>query len=129
VEIVKNIEPVGMVSCDPVQIQQIIFNLFNNAMDAMKGKGIITVGLRKLDASEMQSPHNVLLKISDNGKGMKKEVLNRVFDPFFTTKGVGEGTGLGLSTVLGIVKRHNAIIKIDSQAGKGTAIMILFVSQ
>jgi len=129
VEIVNNIEQVGMVSCDPVQIQQIIFNLFNNAMDAMKGKGIITVELRKLDASEIQSPHNVLLKISDNGKGMKKEVLNRVFDPFFTTKGVGEGTGLGLSTVLGIVKRHNAIIKIDSQAGKGTAIMILFLSQ
>ncbi len=129
VEIVKNIEPAGMVSCDPVQIQQIIFNLFNNAMDAMKAKGTIKVELRKLDSIEMQSPHDVLLKISDNGKGMKKEVLNRVFDPFFTTKGVGEGTGLGLSTVLGIVKRHNAIIKIDSQAGKGTAVMILFVSQ
>jgi|GEM_PF-4382821 len=128
VEILKNIEPTGTVYCDPVQIQQIIFNLFNNSIDAMNGKGTITVNLRKLENPEKGSEQDVLMQIIDNGKGMKKEVLDRVFDPFFTTKNVGEGTGLGLSTVFGIVKKHNAKIKIESQPGKGTRIDILFSS-
>lgn len=126
IEIVQNIESTGMVLCDPVQIQQIIFNLFNNSVDAMTGEGTIRAALRCLSEHERESEHDVLLQISDNGKGMKREVLDRVFDPFFTTKSVGEGTGLGLSSVMGIVKKHNALIKIESEPGKGTTINILF---
>ena len=128
VEIILKIEPTGMVLCDPVQIQQIIFNLFNNAIDAMSGRGTITVNLTRIKTREKSSKHDIMLQVTDNGIGMRKEVLDRVFDPFFTTKGVGEGTGLGLATVLGIVKKHNATIKIDSEPNKGTSVDILFTS-
>lgn len=128
VDITTAIEPTGLVLCDPVQVQQIIFNLFNNSVDAMNGKGTIRVELKKITSVEKNSQNNIQLKIIDNGKGMTKTVLDRVFDPFYTTKSVGEGTGLGLSTVLGIVKRHNAIIKIVSEPGKGTETEILFLS-
>ena len=128
VEIIRQIEPTGMVLCDPVQIQQIIFNLFNNAVDAMGGKGVIHVNLQNINGHNKESDHDVLLQVTDNGSGMTKDVLARIFDPFFTTKSVGEGTGLGLSTVLGIVKKHNAKIKIDSEPGNGTKVDILFLT-
>lgn len=129
IEIKEKITPVGSVSCDPVQIQQILFNIFNNSMDSMEGKGTITLELRKLKVSERLTEHDTMLRITDTGKGMDQEVLDRIFDPFFTTKGVGEGTGLGLPTVLAVTKRHNALIKINSLPDKGTVVTILFISQ
>lgn len=123
IEIVHEIGPCGTVLCDPVQIQQIVFNLFNNSVDAMNGKGTIKVTAGIPDEPEEEAGMMVM-EVSDTGSGMTRETLSRAFDPFFTTKGVGEGTGLGLSTVMGIVKKHSGKIRIISAPGQGTVVRI-----
>lgn len=123
IEIIHEVGPCGTVLCDPVQIQQIVFNLFNNSVDAMNGKGTIKVTAGLVPESEEE--HGMMvLEVSDTGSGMTSETLSRVFDPFFTTKSVGEGTGLGLSTVMGIVKKHSGKIRIISAPGQGTVVRI-----
>jgi PAS domain S-box-containing protein len=96
------------------QIQQIIINLANNALDAMGDKGQIV--LQTESASE--GPLSwVCLRVRDSGPGISKEILSRIFEPFFTTKAVGKGTGLGLSLVHEIIKKHSGTIDVKSQPG------------
>jgi PAS domain S-box-containing protein len=117
---------------DPTQLHQVLLNLSVNARDAMPKGGTLMFGAENFEVDEnyaaMSSgakvgPH-VMLRISDNGQGMPREVTDKIFDPFFTTKEMGKGTGLGLSTALGIVKSHGGFMFVDSEIGKGTTFKI-----
>jgi PAS domain S-box-containing protein len=117
---------------DATQIHQVLLNLCVNARDAMPdgGKLRVTAANLELDPSYCSmlpeatpGPH-VLLKVSDSGTGIPQEVVERIFDPFFTTKGVGNGTGLGLSTALGIVKSHGGFMHVNTEPGKGTTFNV-----
>lgn len=118
----------GHVKADPGQIEQVIMNLAVNARDAMPrgGQLIIETGNVRFDKSsgEPRPGSYVLIGISDTGVGMDAETQSMIFDPFFTTKPVGQGTGLGLSTVYGIVDQSGGFIKVDSRAGAGTTFRI-----
>jgi signal transduction histidine kinase/CheY-like chemotaxis protein len=123
----------GNVKVDRVQIEQVIVNLLINSRDAMLESGKITIETGSLDplqttgrelAGTEANPHAVL-RVIDNGCGMTPEVKAKAFDPFFTTKGPGLGTGLGLSTVYGIVKQSGGEIRLHSDIGKGTCVEIL----
>jgi PAS domain S-box-containing protein len=125
----------GTIKGDITQIHQIIMNLCVNAEHAMRPKGgVLEVNLEyvHLDSSfcaihfRLNKGDYFKLKVSDTGHGMSKEIMDRIFDPFFTTKGVGEGTGMGLSTVHGIVLNHGGDIIVDSELGKGTTFNIYF---
>ena len=120
------------VKMDSSQIDQILINVCANARDAIKGTGIITIETDKVILDEVFCTNHpgatpgayVLLKISDDGGGMDKEILDNIFEPFFTTKGIGQGTGLGLATVFGIVKQNNGFIDVASVHGEGTTFSI-----
>ncbi|MFH1033563.1 MAG: PAS domain S-box protein [Pseudomonadota bacterium] len=128
-------EQTGPVLADPTQMHQVIFNLCANAAQAMgQTGGVLEVGLERRDISQEQAlalpglepgPH-VILSVADDGQGMAPEVLERVFEPYFTTKGPGEGTGLGLAVVHGIVKSHRGAIRVRSQSGLGTTFQVFF---
>ncbi|MHA2249395.1 MAG: PAS domain-containing sensor histidine kinase [Candidatus Kariarchaeaceae archaeon] len=106
---------------DPVQIGQVLMNLIINARDAMPNGGKLTIKTENLE-------NNVLLKISDTGIGMDKDTKDRIFEPFFSTKGK-EGTGLGLSTVYGILTQSGGSITVDSELGFGSTFNILLPSK
>jgi two-component system cell cycle sensor histidine kinase/response regulator CckA len=105
------------VNVDPSQMQQVLMNLAVNARDAMAGGGRLTIGTRDLDG-------HVELRVSDTGQGIAPEVLEHIFEPFYTTKPAGEGTGLGLPTVHGIVTQSGGTITVDTQVGRGTTFSI-----
>jgi PAS domain S-box-containing protein len=118
---------------DPSQIQQVIMNLLTNANQALRDYGgTIDVGLEMIENNEsLRNLHPILtsetlvkLTIQDDGPGMEQRVMDRMFEPFFTTKPVGDGTGLGLSVVHGIIMSHHGAIEVDSLPGKGTQICI-----
>lgn len=120
------------VMVDPSQVDQILANLCVNARDAIKGAGTINIETSNehLDAefcahhSEARPGDYVRLSVSDDGSGMDKDTMVKIFEPFFTTKGMGEGTGLGLSTVYGIVEQNKGFIDVDSELGRGTVFNI-----
>ena len=120
------------IEIDPSQIDQILANLCVNARDAISGVGKITIetgndifnGDYCASHPGFASGEYVMLTVSDNGSGMDKETLDRIFEPFFTTKELGNGTGLGLATVYGIVKQNNGFIKVCSEPGQGTTFTI-----
>ena len=123
------------VQIDEVDLHQILTNLAVNARDAMKERGgVITISLNKvvnLKAQCVACAENlegdfIELSMSDNGTGIEPQTISRMFDPFFTTKQVGEGTGLGLSTVSGMVHHSHGHILVDSTLGEGTAFRLLF---
>lgn len=121
----------SIVQADRGQLSQLLLNLGTNATHAMPNGGEFTVNLQHVVVSGAQSkelgvppgPH-ALLKVSDTGAGMDKETLHRIFDPFFTTRGRTEGTGLGLSVVHGIIKRHHGAVNVESTPGLGTTFRI-----
>lgn len=134
IDIRQKIECDSLVMGDITQIHQIIMNLCTNAGHSMREKGgILYVDLTHvmLDSNSASSypdlrPGSYLnLTVSDTGHGMPPDVLNRIFDPFFTTKEVGEGTGMGLSVVLGIVKSYGGTIYAYSEMGKGSSFKVL----
>ncbi len=120
------------VRLDPIQIDQILVNLCVNARDAIAGVGKLTLETENFTFDEMYcATHSgsapgdyVLIGVSDNGCGMDKEVLEHLFEPFFTTKGPGQGTGLGLATVYGIVQQYQGFIDVQSEPGHGTTFRI-----
>ena len=121
IELVWNLAPdLPCIQSDASQIQQVILNLFNNAIDAVDRNGQITVST-SFDAESGM----VGISIRDNGPGMDKEVQRRIFDPFFTTKKVGEGTGLGLSISYSIISKLGGCIRFESEVGQGTEFVIL----
>jgi two-component system, cell cycle sensor histidine kinase and response regulator CckA len=107
------------VLADTTQIQQVLMNLAINARDAMPRGGKLTIEARN-------HAGGVSLKVCDTGVGMSLEVQRRIFEPYFTMKRDSGGTGLGLAMVADIVKKHGAVIQMESIAGKGTCFRILF---
>jgi len=122
----------GLVVADPSQIEQAVMNLVINARDAMPRGGTLTIRLLNLTLDEEAARHQVrlhpgsyvVMEIEDNGFGMTLEVQARLFDPFFTTKAVGEGSGLGLATVYGIIRQSGGVIEAESQPGHGSTFRI-----
>lgn len=119
------------VEADAGQIEQVLFNLYVNAADAMPQGGDLSLRIDFTDHNAIRSKHYnptpgkyVMVEVADTGIGMSPDVQQRVFEPFFTTKTMGKGTGLGLASVYGIVKTHNGYIELDSQPGQGTTIQI-----
>ncbi len=125
-------EQVGKIAGDKTQIQQVIMNLCTNAFHAMPDSGgQINIGLKqvKLDgtrATGKNLPHGeyALITVADNGSGIPEQIISQIFDPFFTTKERERGTGLGLSVVHGIVKRHGGTIEVESTVGKGSTFFV-----
>jgi hypothetical protein len=120
---------------DPTQIHQVLINLCSNAGHAMQdGGGVLEMNLDEVEidsgdpvlSDDMQPGRYQVLTVSDTGHGMDVLVKERIFDPFFTTKGPGEGTGMGLSVVHGIVKNHGGRINCRSEPGKGTTFELFF---
>ena len=122
------------INADPTQMDQVLMNLAVNARDAMHGEGklsIKTVNVIlddeycKAHIGVVPGPY-VMISVSDTGQGMDNECLGHIFEPFYTTKAKGKGTGLGLATVYGIVKRHNGFIDCESKPGHGGHIQDIF---
>ncbi len=122
----------GLVFADSTQMQQVLMNLCTNAAHAMQaGGGVLHVEVSDFSASESEgNPRGIKpgqyarLTVRDTGTGISPDIVDKVFDPFFTTKKPGEGTGLGLSVVHGIVKQHDGYIEVESRPGKGSSFTV-----
>lgn len=122
---------------DPSQVDQILANLCVNARDAIRNVGKVTIETDNIHLEDQYLQQNVdfkpgdyvVLLVSDSGSGMDKETVDNLFEPFFTTKDVGEGTGLGMATVYGIVRQNNGFINVYSELGKGTTFKIYLPKQ
>jgi len=127
----------SMILADPIQIHSLLMNLCTNARDAMREKGgTLEVSLADfiidtetaLRYQELRPGNYIRLSVSDTGTGINPEIIDRIFDPYFTTKEVGEGSGMGLALVHGIVKNHHGEITVYSELGKGTTFNVLLPS-
>jgi two-component system cell cycle sensor histidine kinase/response regulator CckA len=120
------------VHADEAQLQNAVINLVVNARDAMPSGGKVTIRTANqtlatastMGTAIMPAGEYVCIEVADTGTGMSKEIQSKIFDPFFTTKPVGQGTGLGLATVYGIVKQSGGFITVDSELGRGTSFKI-----
>ncbi|MDR0678481.1 MAG: response regulator [Holosporaceae bacterium] len=125
---------VGFIKVDQIQFEQVIINLAVNARDAMKNEGILTIQTSAYFSKEpkflrgetMPAGNYVLIEVIDNGCGIEEKHLHRIFDPFFSSKEKGHGTGLGLSTVYGIVNQTGGFISVESELGSGTKFSLYF---
>jgi two-component system, cell cycle sensor histidine kinase and response regulator CckA len=125
-------QPLWSVATDPTQIYQVLMNLYVNARDAMSDGGVLTVSAENCFVNQAFTSRHpdarvgnyVVITVTDTGTGIAPEVRDRIFEPFFTTKPVGQGTGLGLATVLAIVKAHGGFLHILSKVGQGTSVKV-----
>ncbi len=125
-------QDLGLVKVDEGQMEQVFINLAVNARDAMDGNGKLTIATenftnkkpKDLGPEEMPAGHWTVIKVSDTGSGMTKDVMERIFEPFFTTKEVGHGTGLGLATVYGIIRQTGGYLHVESKPKKGAVFSI-----
>jgi len=133
IEIHPSLMTEAYVLADPTQLHQVVINLCTNAEYAMRETGsLLDITLEDFEVTEenvasvpeLQVGPHIRLTIQDNGTGMSSDVLERMFDPFFTTKPIGEGSGMGLSVVHGIVANHGGVLLVDSERGKGTKIEV-----
>jgi two-component system cell cycle sensor histidine kinase/response regulator CckA len=133
IEVKMMLEPnLHVTRADPSQIEQVIMNLCFNARDAMPKGGHLLIETRNIELdshycerrADAQPGRYIQLSVSDTGVGMDPATMERIFEPFFTTKEIGKGTGLGLATVLGIVKQHGGFVDAYSELGKGTAFRV-----
>jgi two-component system, NtrC family, sensor kinase len=111
IEIEKDFQPISLVPCNLDELNQVWTNIIQNASQALKGKG-------KIKISTFEEPPFVVLEIADNGSGIPADIIDRIWDPFFTTKDQGEGTGLGLGIVKGIIDKHKGKIFVRSKPGE-----------
>ena len=117
---------------DATQLHQVLMNLCLNARDAMPNGGDISILADNIYLDENYCRMNIeanvgsyiAITVADTGTGMSREIVERIFEPFFTTKELGQGTGLGLSTAIGIIKSHSGFVKVDSEVGKGTQFKV-----
>ena len=128
-------EDLPLINGDPTQIHQVMLNLCVNARDAMPNGGTLMLKTEKISASTLNTKYQnviaeeyVSIVISDTGVGMDENTRSRIFEPFFTTKAPGQGTGLGLAVVHGIVNSHNGFIDVETELGSGTSFYIYFPS-
>jgi len=123
----KDFGDLPQIYCNMGQINQVFMNILVNAAQAIEQKGAITISTRYVNGQSAGSGTEqdyIEIKISDAGRGIPEDKLNRIFEPFFTTKPVGKGTGLGLSIAYDIIQKHKGEIKVDSEVGKGTTFTI-----
>lgn len=129
---IRHGDDLGLVKVDEGQLEQVLINLAVNARDAMEHGGELSISTenftnrnkRSVMQEEMPAGHWVLIKVSDTGCGIAQDNMSRILEPFFTTKAVGEGTGLGLAMVYGIVRQSGGFLDIDSNLGEGTTFKI-----
>ncbi len=105
------------IECFPGKLNQVFMNILSNAIQAIDGKGEISIETALEDK-------NVVISVRDSGKGMPGEVRKRIFEPFFTTKKMGKGSGLGLAISYNIITQHHGKISVDSEPGEGTEFII-----
>ncbi len=118
IELVRDFGDICPVNCLPGRLSQVFLNICNNAVQAMEGKGRLTLRTWQQDG-------RVHVTIADTGPGIEQDILSKIFDPFFTTKEVGKGSGLGLGISYSIVSQHGGEIKVDSTVGKGTLFEVI----
>jgi two-component system cell cycle sensor histidine kinase/response regulator CckA len=122
------------VRVDCTQLERCLLNLVINARDAMRGRGHVTIEVEAVDLAESRGHRHgeipagrwTVVRVVDDGPGMEAATLDRVFEPFFSTKPTGEGTGLGLPTVLGIASQLGGHVVIESAPAKGTRVSLFF---
>jgi CheY-like chemotaxis protein len=127
-------DDIGLIRADVSQVEQILMNLAVNARDAMSSGGTLSISTESrelagdvaMESGPVPAGRYAVLSVADTGCGMDRETRAQMFEPFFTTKAGGGGTGLGLSTVYGIAKRHGAGIEVESEVGRGTTFRVHF---
>ena len=117
IEVVKDFDDIPFISCFPDELVQVWINLISNAIHAMENKGRLTIAVNNQGKT-------VRVSISDTGPGIPEEIKTKIFEPFFTTKKSGEGTGIGLDIVQKIIKKHRALIELESTVGAGTTFHV-----
>lgn len=129
---INHARDLGMVRVDEGQMEQVLINLVVNARDAMNTGGVVTIQtlnketkrMKRIGTDEMPAGEWVGVSVTDTGTGIPEDIQERIFDPFFSTKEIGSGTGLGLSTVYGIVRQTNGFIELESEMGQGTTFTV-----
>jgi two-component system NtrC family sensor kinase len=118
IEIIRRLGDVPYIKADPRQIEQVMFNIILNAIQAIGSDGKVNIKTSETTDGFIE------VRIEDTGPGIPEEYIRKIFDPFFTTKPVNKGTGLGLSVCMGIIREHKGSIEVESEYGKGAAFII-----